>query len=299
MKEKIFLIVLIILPCLFLSCENGEQRFDASGSFEADETMISAEVSGVLRSFDIVEGQELLPGQKVGWIDSTQTYLKKKQIEAQIQALLSRRPDISVQLGALDNQLEKAKLEKKRIEKLLEKDAATTKQLDDINSQIRTLESQIRAKRSSLNITSDGISMDANMLQIQVEQLEDLLKKYSIVNPVKGVVLDRYALPHEMAGPGKPLYKIADLDHLFLRVYISGDQLAEIKLDQEVKVFTDDGSGNMKEGKGKVSWISEKAEFTPKTIQTKNERANLVYAIKVRLDNDGSYKIGMYGEVVF
>lgn len=281
------------------ACNTSEKNFDASGAFEAVETILSSEASGVIQSFEIQEGQQLKAGQLIGYIDSTQTYLRKKQLEAQINALLSRKPNVSVQLAALESQLKTAEKEQKRIANLVKDDAATTKQLDDINAQVETLKKQINAQRSTLSINVNGINQDANSLNYQLEQLDDMLQKCKIINPVDGTVLVKYVEAYEMTQPGRVLYKIADLSTLILRAYISGNQLAQIKLNQKVKVLTDDGNGGMKETTGTVTWISEKAEFTPKTIQTKEERANLVYAIKILVDNDGSYKIGMYGEIQF
>ncbi|RXK86585.1 HlyD family secretion protein [Filimonas effusa] len=281
------------------SCSRNQDKFDASGSFEAEETIISAEAQGVLKAFDIEEGMDLQAGQHIGYIDSVQLYLKKKQLEAQIVAAIGKKPDITVQLSSLHEQLKTAETEKIRTQNLVKGDAATPKQLDDINAQVVVLKKQIEAQRSSLTISSEGINKDVIPLQIQIEQLEDQLNKCTLINPVNGTVLTKYAEVDEIATTGKPLYKIADLSEIILRVYITGDQLALVKLNQSVKVLTDDGKGAYNEAQGRVSWISSKAEFTPKTIQTKDERANMVYAIKVKVKNDGRYKIGMYGEIKF
>ena len=299
MYKAHYLLSLALSVFLLASCSDNHPNFDASGSFEAVETMISAEVPGIIMAFNIDEGQDLKAGDTVGYIDSTQLYLKKKQLLAQINALLSKRPDIAIQIAALEEQLRKAQDEKARITRLIESDAAPTKQLDDINSNIEVLKKQISATRSSLSITSESIGKESQPLHIQVQQLEDQLAKCILINPVNGTVLTKFAEAKEMAVTGKPLYKIADLSPITLRAYISGNQLPQVKLNQKVKVSTDDGKGGFNTKEGTITWISDKAEFTPKTIQTKNERANLVYAIKVLLDNDGSYKIGMYGEVNF
>lgn len=286
------------LILLAIACKN-ENTFDASGSFEAVEVIISAEANGVLELFNIEEGQVLKSGQLIGYIDSTQLYLKKKQLESQIVALLAKKPNIPVQLSALNEQLKNAEVEKQRISNLLKSDAATTKQLDDINAQIEIIKKQIDAQKSTLTISSEGINKDILPLQVQVEQLNDQLRKCKIINPVNGTVLTKYAEQNEMALTGKALYKIADLSTIILRVYISSNQLAQVKINQKVKVHTDDGSGGLKEDEGTITWISDKAEFTPKTIQTKEERANMVYAVKIKMPNDGIYKIGMYGEISF
>lgn len=284
---------------LFASACNNENTFDASGSFEAVEVIISAEATGVLEAFNIEEGQVLQSGFLIGYIDSTQLFLKKKQLESQIVALLAKKPNIPVQLSALQEQLKTAEIEKQRITNLLKSDAATTKQLDDVNAQIEIIKKQIDAQKSTLVITSEGINKDILPLQVQVEQLNDQLQKCKIINPINGTVLTKYAEQNEMAVTGKALYKIADLSTIILRVYISSNQLAQVKLNQKVKVQTDDGSGGLKEDEGTITWISDKAEFTPKTIQTKEERANMVYAVKIKMPNNGDYKIGMYGEVSF
>ncbi|WP_291122805.1 HlyD family secretion protein [Empedobacter sp. UBA7620] len=282
-----------------VSCNNNQDTFDASGSFEAEETIISAEAQGTLKTFDIQEGQVLQAGQNIGYIDSIQLYLKKKQLETQVTALLGKKPNIPVQLSALQEQLRTTEKEKIRITNLLKGDAATPKQLDDINAQIDVLKRQIEAQKSSLSISSDGISKDVVPLQVQIEQLEDQLSKCKLINPINGTVLTKYAEANEIASIGKPLYKIADLSNIILRAYVTGNQLPQIKLNQQVKVLTDDGKGGFNEITGVITWISDKAEFTPKTIQTKDERANMVYAIKVKVKNDGLYKIGMYGEIKF
>ena len=284
---------------LMVSCNKSQNTFDASGSFEAEETIISAEAQGALKAFEVQEGQTLQAGQNIGYIDSVQLYLKKKQLEAQVTALLGKKPNVPLQLSVLQEQLRTAEKEKIRITNLLKGDAATPKQLDDINAQIDVLKKQIEAQKSSLNISSEGISKDVIPLQIQIEQLEDQLSKCNIVNPVNGTVLTKYAEVSEITAIGKPLYKIADLSNIILRAYITGNQLPQVKLSQKVTVLTDNGKGGYDEIEGIITWISDKAEFTPKTIQTKDERANMVYAIKVKVKNDGLYKIGMYGEILF
>lgn len=280
------------------SCNKTPNDVDASGTFEAEEIIISAQAQGVLKLFEIEEGQELTIGQQIGYIDSLQLYLKKKQLESQIVALIGKKPNISVQLASLQEQMDAAKTEKKRIEKLISGDAATPKQLDDIDAEIKVLRNKIEAQKSTLTISSSGIDKETVPIQIQIEQIEDQLQKSKIINPINGTVLTKYAYAYELAAPGKPLYKLADLSTLTLRAYITGNQLPDVTLNQEVKVLTDNGKGGFDETFGRISWISSKAEFTPKTIQTKQERADKVYAIKIKVPNpDGHYKIGMYGEV--
>ena len=287
------------LAMLLGACSSHRNDFDASGAFEAEETIISAEVPGTLKQFTIGEGQELKAGQVVGTIDSIQLYLRKKQLQAQIGALLSKRPDIATQLAALQEQLKPALRDQQRISNLVNANAATRKQLDDVNAQVEVIRKQIEAQRSSLSISSHGISEETVPLQLQIEQLEDQLAKCRIINPVNGTVLAKFMEANEMAAPGKPLYKIADISTLLLRAYITGGQLSQVKLGQKVKVMIDNGPDSTQAYEGTITWINDKSEFTPKTIQTRDERANIVYALKVQVKNDGLLKIGMYGEVKF
>jgi HlyD family secretion protein len=290
---------LLGIAILFASCNNGEDAFDASGTFEAEEVIVSSEVTGAIQQLDADEGQNVEAGQALGWIDSTQLYLKKKQLQAQIKAVLSKRPHIATQLASFQEQLSAAEREQQRVLNLFKAEAATQKQLDDINAQVDLIKRQIEAHRSSLDITSQGLISETLPLTVQIEQLEDQLQKSRIINPIPGTVLAKYAEAHELVTPGKPLYKVADIRELDLRAYVTGTQLPVLKLNQKVKVLVDDGNGSYKEHEGIITWISSKAEFTPKTIQTKEERADLVYATKVHVKNDGSIKIGMYGEVKF
>lgn len=291
--------ILILAVVLTASCVSNEQPYDASGTFEAVETIISAEANGVIRALDIEEGRLLKAGHAVGFIDSTQLHLKKRQLQSQINAVLSKKPDITVQLASLQEQLRQAIRERRRIANMAKADAATQKQLDDANAQVSIVKKQIAAQRSSLGINSSSITAEASPLKIQVAQLDDQLAKSQIVNPVDGTVLVKYAEVNETAAVGKPLYKIADLSTIILRAYITASQFAQLQLNQQVTVLVDDADGNYREYSGFVAWISDKAEFTPKTIQTKDERENLVYATKIKVKNDGLLKIGMYGEVRF
>ncbi|HYG37222.1 MAG TPA: HlyD family efflux transporter periplasmic adaptor subunit [Cytophagales bacterium] len=291
-------IIIAIVPLVFfMSCNNNGQNYDATGTFEAEETIVSAEANGIIRAFEVEEGQQLKAGQQIGYIDSTQLHLKKKQLEAQINAVLSRSPNVAAQLAALREQLTQAKREQQRVTNLLKDDAATQKQLDDANTQVAIIQKQIDARQSALGVTSSGLKAEIIPLEIQIAQVEDQLMKSKIINPVTGMILSKYSRVNEATSVGKPLYKIADLSTIILRAYITGDQFANIKLNQKVKVLVDESTDKYKEYEGVVEWINDKAEFTPKTIQTKDERANLVYAIKIRVKNDGFLKIGMYGEV--
>lgn len=304
-------ITFFLLSVLFSACENNKDNYDATGTFEATETIVSAEANGVIKAFNINEGQTLDSGQQIGYIDSVQLFLKKKQLEAQIKAMGYKLPDIQAQTAQFKQQaavtqsrLDYLLKEKNRTQNLLKADAATPKQLDDINVQIAEAQAQIKAinkqgaaHASALQTQHSGISADVAPLYIQIEQINDQLEKSKIINPVKGTVLTKFAEADEMTTIGKPLYTIADLSTIILRAYITDNQFTSIRPGQKVKVLVDDTSQKSKEYEGIVEWISNKAEFTPKTIQTKDERANLVYAVKINVKNDGSLKIGMYGEV--
>ncbi|NQX56201.1 HlyD family efflux transporter periplasmic adaptor subunit [Pedobacter panaciterrae] len=292
-------IAFAITTALFLmSCGQKEQVYDASGTFEAVETIVSAEATGTIKTLNLAEGQVLKAGETIGYIDTTQLYLKKKQLRAQINVVLGKKPDVPAQIAAYQEQLKQANREQQRITNLLKADAATPKQLDDANAQIAIIKKQIAAQRSSLNITSTSLNQETLPLNVQIDQLNDQLLKSKIINETAGTVLVKYVEVNEMASIGKPLYKISDLSSIILRAYITGNQLPAIKLGQKVEVLVDLADGKYKTYEGIIEWISDKAEFTPKTIQTKDERANLVYAIKVKLKNDGYLKIGMYGEII-
>lgn len=299
MKNRFLNIAFILATALLFGCSNGNGDFDATGTFESEEIIVSSEAMGKLVMFQVEEGIQLKQNQIVGIVDTTQLHLKKKQLLASIKAVLSKQPDIETQLASIQKQIETAEKEQKRIENLVKSNAAATKQLDDINSQLEVLRKQYNATKSNLTITKQGIQSETLPLIVQVEQIEDQIKKSYIINPIDGTVLTRYAKQNEVTSIGKALYKIANLSEMTLRAYVSGDQLGEIKLGQKVNVFVDKSDGGQKEISGEIYWVSSKAEFTPKTIQTKDERANLVYAIKVRVMNDGYLKIGMYGEIKF
>lgn len=292
----------LILPVaallLIFSCKNSDEGYDASGTFEATEIVVSSEVSGKILSLDVQEGETISAGETVGYIDSVQIWLKKKQLINSIKAVKSRMPEINKQIAVTEQQIATQKSEAKRVGRLIKADAAATKQLDDINNSIAVLERQLEAQKSSLEIASRGINEDAATLQVQIEQLDDQLKKCRISNPLSGTVLVKYTEANELAIPGKALYKIADLENMTLKAYITAAQLTQLKIGQAVKIFADFGEES-REYPATIKWISDKAEFTPKTIQTRDERANLVYAIKLAVKNDGFLKIGMYGEVKF
>lgn len=281
------------------ACSGNDGNYDATGTFEATEVIVSAESMGRITALSITEGQDLTANQQVGSIDSMQTFLKKEQLLASRQALSFRKPDIKKQIAAIDEQIATAKNEKKRIEKLIASEAVNKKQLDDVNAQIAVLEKQRAATLSTLELTTNSLNDEDKAAFMQVEQLNDLLSKCRIVAPITGTVLAKYAEAGELASPGKALFKLADIKNLILRAYVSSDQLTTVKIGQKVKVYGDLGKSDNKEYEGVVSWISPKAEFTPKTIQTRDERTNLVYAVKIAVVNDGYLKIGMYGNVSF
>jgi HlyD family secretion protein len=298
---------------LAAACNSNNQRYDAAGTFETDEVIVSSELTGKIISFGVEEGQTFSKDSVVGSIDAANISLQKEQVEANIQALSEKTADVSPQVKLLERQLavQQSQLnnllhEQTRIQNLLKQDAATGKQLDDINAQVdvsrknlAVTQQQINVQRNNIATQNKSILSEGKPLEKRVAQLEDQLKKANIVNPVSGTVITKYAEAGEVTSAGKALYKIADLSTMTLRVYITGSQLSQVKLGQTLKVLVDDGAKKYKELSGVVTWISDKAEFTPKTIQTKEERANLVYAMKVKVKNDGYLKIGMYGEVQF
>ena len=287
---------------LLSSCSNKDGDYDASGSFEAIEIIVSSEASGKIKYLNIMEGQQLEKGEQVGLIDSTQLYLQKLNLLSNVKGVRSQQPNIAAQTASIKEQISTMEREKQRITNLIKANAATQKQLDDINGQIEVLQKQLSASQSTLQKSSQNITAQSSAMDIQVEQIEDRLQKSIITSPIKGTVLNKYAEEGELANMGTPLFKIADINNMTLRVYVTNDQLTAIKLNDKVQVYVDQGaqdSDNKKTYEGVVTWISDKSEFTPKTIQTKNERANLVYAMKVSVKNDGYLKIGMYGEVKF
>jgi HlyD family secretion protein len=298
---------------LALGCKNRNDLHDASGVFEADEVIVSSEVGGKILMFKPDEGTRLSAGDSVVVIDATNIRLQKEQVEASIDALTDKTTDVGPQVQLLKDQLavqetQMANLERERqrFEKLVKADAATGKQLDDIISQIDQLRKQMNVTRQQIKVQltitgtqNRGVLSEKEPLGKRVAQLDDQLKRSVVINPVNGTVLTKYAEAGEVTSPGKALYKVADLDILRLKAYLTGDQLATVKLGQTVTVAVDDGKGSFRNYESKLTWISDKAEFTPKTIQTKEERANLVYAVKIDVKNDGFLKIGMYGEVKF
>ena len=286
---------------LLASCSNKDGDYDASGSFEATEIIVSSEASGKIEYLTIMEGQQLEKGQQVGLIDTTQLYLQKMNLLSNVKGVRAQQPNIATQTASIKEQISTLEREKQRTTNLIKANAATQKQLDDINGQIEVLQKQLSASESTLQKSSQNITAQSSSMDIQIEQIEDRLKKSIITSPITGTVLNKYAEEGELANMGTPLFKIADINNMILRVYVTNDQLSNIKLNNKVQVTVNNSkdSDSNRVYEGTVTWISDKSEFTPKTIQTKNERANLVYAMKVSVMNDGYLKIGMYGEVKF
>lgn len=326
MKSTIKLL-LLTLVVMVIACKNGNNKYDATGTFEADEIIVSAEATGKIIRLNVEEGATLLKDTVVGNIDPSAIELQKEQAASSVDAILQKTNDALPQVNILqaqmtaqtrqiavqEEQLRTLQKEQARFTNLVTAGASPVKQLDDITgqvnilqqqilaskSQLAVLQSQVKSQRQSVAIQNRGILSEKNPMEKKVAQIQDQLNKTNIVNPVTGTVLTKYADANEFTSTGKAIYKIADLTTMKLRAYITGDQLAQVKLNQSVKVLIDDGKGKYKELPGIISWISDKAEFTPKTIQTKEERANLVYATKINVKNDGYLKIGMYGEVKF
>ncbi len=290
---KTTLAILSIAALISTACSRTDDLADAYGNFEVDETVISAQAAGEIMAFDIKEGEKYEEGQLVGYIDTIELHLLKPELEANIKTIASKKQNIATQIGVLKSQMSNLVREQKRVENLINSGAATTKQLDDITGQIDVVKQQVR------NAKSQYAAIDHQILAIKAKlgQLNEKIRKSRIVNPVTGVVLAKLAEAHEFTGPGKPLYKIANLDKMDLRVFVAGSRLSSIKLGESYTVKIDGPDGTIIEYPGKVIWISDEAEFTPKTIQTKEERVDMVYAIKLRVKNDGRIKIGMPGEM--
>ncbi len=284
---------------LLAACTNGTPKYDATGTFEATDVIVSAEAAGKLLSFDIEEGTALKAGQQVGIIDTIQLYLKKLQLEASVKSVEGQRPDILKQVAATKEQIVQAKRERDRVANLLRVGAANQKQMDDAESLLEVLQKQLVAQNSTLKNSDQSLTWQSSSVGIQVAQVEDQLNKCHITSPLTGTVLAKYAEAGELAAPGTPLFKVADMEQIYLRAYITSEQLADVKLGQKVTVYADYGDDVRKEYPGVVTWISDTSEFTPKTILTKNERANLVYVVKIAVKNDGMLKIGMYGGADF
>ncbi len=285
----------LIASVLLIGCSGNHQKSDAYGNFEVIEVTISSEANGKILSLDIDAGQQLEAGTVIGYIDSTDLSLRKAMLQSQREAVGSKIINIKAQVDVQVQQLKNVLADKNRIENLLQDGAATTKQLDDINANLDLLNKQIAATKTQEN----SVRKELTVYDRQIDQIDESIRKCRIINPIEGTVLNKYAEAGELTGIGKTLYNIADLSEMDLRVYVSGDQIPDIHLGDKVEVLIDKDKKNTRSLDGIISWIASSAEFTPKTIQTKAERVNLVYAVKVRVHNDGSLKIGMPGEVNF
>ena len=289
-------ILLAATAAFVSSCTPESDQVDASGAFEAREIVVSSEATGRILSFPVQEGDALDSGAAVAGIDSVQLHLKRLQLLRSRKAVQSRRPDVARQIAATRQQIATARAERQRIERLLAANAANRKQLDDIDGQIAVLVRQLDAQKSTLETTDKGIGAESDVVSVQVAQVDDQLDKCRVRNPFQGTLLVKYAEAGELATVGKPLYRLADLRNMTLRAYVTASQASRMKLGQKVEVRSDMGDTS-RVYEGSVAWISSKAEFTPKTIQTRDERQNLVYAVKVSVENDGYLKIGMHGSL--
>lgn len=293
---KTFVYSLAILALLFASCKKTID-YDATGIFEATTVTVSAETSGKILSMPINEGDSVRKGDDIAVIDTTLLVLQQKQIESQRQSAESNSPDVAAQAAALRSQIAHQQHECDRFARLLADGATTQKQYDDVQAQLGVLKSQLTALLSTLDKNRSSISDNAVAIQYQSDQIEEQIAKSVIHSPISGTVLVKYAEPGEFATPGRPLCKLANLNDIYLRSYFTASQLADIKLGQKVTVIADFGGEQQYEYPGRITWIAQESEFTPKSIQTQDTRANLVYAVKIAVKNDGRLKLGQYGEV--
>jgi HlyD family secretion protein len=296
MKKIIFYLSMVLF---IAACSNDDNKSDAFGNFEADEIILSAESMGEIMNIKVNEGDEVVKEESLALIDTTQLHLQKQRILASMQAVSAKKRNVKVQIDVLEKKKANLLREKRRLENMFKDGAATQKQLDDVNGQLEVLESSIIATKTGLNTANSGLMSELKPLRAQLKSIEDKIEKCQVKAPINGTVLVKYIMNGEFAVPGKPLFKVADMDNIYLRAYISGAQLADAKLGSEVKVLVDKGQDDFYEYSGKITWVSPKAEFTPKIVQTKEQRVNMVYAVKVLVKNDGKIKIGMPGEFRF
>lgn len=285
-------IAILLTAIILISCNKNNEKADAYGNFEATEITVSSESNGKIEFLNVEEGAQLIKGSLVGLIDTLQLHYNREQLKASIETVQSKSASVLSQINVLNEQLKTAKIEQTRIQNMYAENAATKRQIDEIDGKVKVIEKQI----SSVQTQNAPILNEIKSIKVQIEKLDDQIKKSKISNPVDGTVLTKYAEPSEITAFGKPLYKIANLNEMELRVYVTETQLAQIKIGQKVTVAID-ADNDTKKYEGNITWISAQAEFTPKVIQTKEERANLVYAVKVAVKNDGSLKIGMPAEV--
>ena len=281
------------------SCGNKDVDYDASGVFETTEVLVSARGTGEIVSLNIEEGQQVKANEELGRLDVTQLELKKDQLKSGKTAATSRKLNTQQQVASISQQIQNLQREKARFEALLKDGAATQKQVDDIGYQIAVLQKQLSAVNEQVSTANTSIDGQSAGFDAQIGQVDDMLRQAVITSPIDGVILSKYAEQGEFAAPGRALFKVADVSQMRLRAYITADLLTNVKIGQKVKVYADQDDKGRKEYEGTVSWISSEAEFTPKTIQTRNERSNLVYAVKIDVKNDGIIKRGMYGDVKF
>ena len=291
--------MICVAAMVLTGCNANRSGYDAEGYFESTEVKVSAESSGKILYFNAEEGADVEAGTLLGCIDTVQLYLTRMQLAKSAESVLKNRPDIAKQVQAMKEQLKTLEREKDRVARLLADGAATQKQMDDIESQIAVMEVQLDAQETALENSVSSLDAQSSSIGMQIAQIDDKLAKCRISSPVSGTVLTKYAEAGEFVAAGRALFKVADLDRVYLRAYVTSAQLSEIKIGQQVKVYSDYGKGYSKEYPGTVTWISSQSEFTPKNIQTDDERRNLVYAIKVAVGNDGLIKLGMYGGIVF
>ncbi len=298
MKKKNILSLCATIAAL-TACSSGEKDYDASGVFETTEVIVSAKATGEIISLNVEEGQDVKRNEMLGLIDTLQLSLHDRQLAANQSAADSKRLDANRQVASIRQQISNLQKEKKRFSDLLAANAATQKQVDDIGYQIEVLQRQLAATQEQIGSNNQSAGNQSMGIKAQRAQTEDQIRKAHITSPITGTVLTKYAEQGEYATPGRALFKVGDISRMRLRAYITAPQLTTLKVGQKVKVFADMGETESKAYEGTVEWISDKAEFTPKTIQTRDERANLVYAIKVAVKNDGMIKRGMYGDVKF
>lgn len=287
-----------VVMCSVAGCKGSLGDYDAEGYFESTEITVSAEANGRILFFDVEEGERVRADSLLGCIDTVQLYLTKLQLEKTAESVLNSRPDVSSRIQAMEEQLKSLGFERERLARLLADGAATRKQMDDLDAQIAVLKKQLSAQELALNSSVRSIDAQSAGIGMQIAQVEDQLSKCRISSPVDGTVLTKYAEAGEFMAAGRPLFKVADMDRVYLRAYLTSGQLADVRLGQQVMVYSDYGGDSAKEYQGTVTWISDQSEFTPKNIQTRDERENLVYAIKVAVKNDGFIKLGMYGGLV-
>ncbi len=291
--KKLQIIALILLA--LGACKSGEQKSDAYGNFEAVETIVSSEMAGKLLLMEVKQGDMLEPGKLIAQIDTTELVLKKLQTKAQLAASETKKQNVTAQINVFKEQKKNVLITQQRIAKMFAEKAATQQQVDDINGQMNVLDKQISATNTQFQL----IGSEMDVIKRQLDIFDEQLTKCRIISPISGTILETYLENGELATPGKPVLKMADLGSLELKVYVSGAQLSSVKLGNEAKVLIDSGSKEMHTLSGKITWISSESEFTPKIIQTKEERVKLMYGVKILVPNDGSLKIGMPGEVVF